>query len=61
MTFLLAPRMASNNYKNPSSGPAATNRPAPASPPENGPARPRGNNPRHDSAAAPAAAPTRPA
>jgi S-DNA-T family DNA segregation ATPase FtsK/SpoIIIE len=46
--------MASNNYRNPTSGPPATNRQVPAAAPENGPARARGNTPR---AAAPAAAP----
>ncbi len=46
--------MASNNYRNPTSGPPATNRQAPAAAPENGPARARGNTPR---AAAPAAEP----
>ncbi|MVN77295.1 DNA translocase FtsK [Hymenobacter sp. HMF4947] len=52
--------MASNNYKNPASGPAATNRPAP---PEPSPARPpvRGNTPRSAAPAAGAAAPARPA
>ncbi|MGI4737325.1 MAG: DNA translocase FtsK 4TM domain-containing protein [Janthinobacterium lividum] len=54
--------MASNNYKNPVGGPAATNRPVPAATPENGAARPRGNTPRPASGAAPtpAAAPARP-
>ncbi len=50
--------MASNNYKNPTSGPAATNRPAPAAPPDNGAARPRGNTPRPAVGAPPAAAPS---
>ena len=50
--------MASNNYKNPTSGPPVTNRPAPAAAPENGAARPRGNTPRAASAApSPAATP----
>ncbi|WP_233635604.1 FtsK/SpoIIIE family DNA translocase [Hymenobacter setariae] len=55
--------MASNNYKNPTTGPAASNRPAPAAPPENGAARPRGNTPRPAAGAPPAAAagPARPA
>ncbi|MGI4867103.1 MAG: DNA translocase FtsK 4TM domain-containing protein [Janthinobacterium lividum] len=38
--------MASNNYKNPTSGPPATNRPVPGATPENGAARSRGNTPR---------------
>jgi S-DNA-T family DNA segregation ATPase FtsK/SpoIIIE len=50
--------MASNNYKNPSSGPAATNRPVPPAAPENGAARPRGNTPRPATSAPPAAAPS---
>jgi len=51
--------MATNNYRNPPSGPAATNRPGP--PAEPGPARPaRGNTPRSAPGAAPAgAAPAR--
>jgi S-DNA-T family DNA segregation ATPase FtsK/SpoIIIE len=55
--------MASNNYKNPPSGPGATNRPVPASAPENGAARPRGNTPRPAAGAPPTAAsgPARPA
>ena len=54
--------MASNNYRNPTSGPPATNRPVPAAAPENGAARARGNTPRAAApASAPAAAPARPA
>jgi len=49
--------MASNNYKNPTSGPAATNRPVP--PAEPSPARPsRGNTPR-SAAPTPASSPPR--
>ena len=54
--------MASNNYRNPTSGPPATNRQAPGAPPENGAPRARGNTPR--AAASPPAdapAPARPA
>ncbi|HET9503762.1 MAG TPA: DNA translocase FtsK 4TM domain-containing protein [Hymenobacter sp.] len=54
--------MASNNYRNPTSGPPATNRQAPAAAPENGPARARGNTPRTAAPAAePATTTTRPA
>jgi S-DNA-T family DNA segregation ATPase FtsK/SpoIIIE len=50
--------MASNNYRNPSSGPPANNRPVP--PADNGPARPaRGNTPRPAPGTAPAAGPAK--
>lgn len=50
--------MASNNYRNPSSGPPANNRPVP--PADNGAARPaRGNTPRPASGSAPAAGPAK--
>jgi S-DNA-T family DNA segregation ATPase FtsK/SpoIIIE len=50
--------MASNNYRNPSSGPPANNRPVP--PADQGAARPaRGNTPRPAPGTAPAAGPTK--
>jgi S-DNA-T family DNA segregation ATPase FtsK/SpoIIIE len=49
--------MASNNYRNPTSGSPATNRQTPGAPPENGATRARGNTPRAAAAPPPADAP----